>query len=84
MRFTDLNTLEQKVHAGNNGEYQLRKISIPVPWEQLTLEGYLTIPTHTDEQMNSLIILLRYLTAEFNIPREFMPEANGMKQQMMF
>lgn len=31
--------------------------------------------THTDAQYESLIILLRYLTAAWNIPREFLPES---------
>jgi N-acetyl-anhydromuramyl-L-alanine amidase AmpD len=30
--------------------------------------------THTDAQYDSLIILLRYLTNQFNIPRQFLPE----------
>ncbi len=30
--------------------------------------------TFTNAQYDSLIILLRYLTAEYNIPREFLPE----------
>lgn len=30
--------------------------------------------TFTDEQYESLIILLRYLTAQYNIPRTFLPE----------
>lgn len=29
---------------------------------------------YTDQQMESLIILLRYLTAQYNIPRDFLPE----------
>ncbi len=31
-------------------------------------------PTYTKEQYQSLIILLRYLTATYNIPRQFLPE----------
>ncbi|RYZ90961.1 MAG: hypothetical protein EOP04_02210 [Proteobacteria bacterium] len=31
--------------------------------------------TFTNEQYDSLIVLLRYLTAQFNIPRQFMPES---------
>lgn len=31
-------------------------------------------PTYTNEQYESLIVLLRYLTATFNIPRQFLPE----------
>jgi len=30
---------------------------------------------HTDQQYNSLIILLRYLTAQYKIPRNFLPES---------
>ena len=30
--------------------------------------------THTSEQYDSLVVLLRYLTEKFNIPREFLPE----------
>jgi N-acetyl-anhydromuramyl-L-alanine amidase AmpD len=30
--------------------------------------------THTNEQYDSLIVLLRYLTEKFNIPRQFLPE----------
>ena len=36
--------------------------------------GYKYWATYTDEQINSLIILLRYLTASYDIPREFIPE----------
>lgn len=32
-------------------------------------------PNFTEAQYNSIIVLLRYLTAEFNIPRQFLPEA---------
>lgn len=45
MRFENLNSLEEKVRTtGNNGEYKLTKISVPVPGEQLKLEGYLCVP----------------------------------------
>ena len=32
-------------------------------------------PAYTPEQMESTIILLRYLTAKYNIPRKFLPES---------
>jgi N-acetyl-anhydromuramyl-L-alanine amidase AmpD len=35
--------------------------------------------THTEAQYNSLIILLRYLTAQYNIPRAFLPEAKRFR-----
>jgi N-acetyl-anhydromuramyl-L-alanine amidase AmpD/lysophospholipase L1-like esterase len=35
--------------------------------------------TYTEAQYNSLIILLRYLTAQYNIPREFLPEAKRFR-----
>lgn len=37
--------------------------------------GQVFYPTHTDEQYESLVVLLRYLTAAWKIPRQFMPEA---------
>lgn len=36
--------------------------------------GYKYWATYTDAQINSLIILLRYLTASYSIPRAFIPE----------
>ncbi|MDQ3683456.1 MAG: N-acetylmuramoyl-L-alanine amidase, partial [Bacteroidota bacterium] len=45
MRYTAINLLEEKLRqAGNSGEYTLQKISIPVPNENLKLEGYLCTP----------------------------------------
>jgi len=38
--------------------------------------GYKYWATYTDKQINSLIILLRYLTATYDIPRAFIPEEN--------
>lgn len=37
--------------------------------------GYQYFAAHTDEQYESLIILLRFLTATYNIPRKFIDEA---------
>lgn len=37
--------------------------------------GYKYFATFTDEQYESLIILLRYLTASYDIPREFLDES---------
>lgn len=45
MRHTDLPSIEEKIRTtGNNGEYSFRKISIPIPGEELTLEGLLCTP----------------------------------------
>lgn len=47
MRHTSLNALEEKfLLTANNGEYNLRKISVPVPGEGLKLEGYLCTPVN--------------------------------------
>nr|MBA2561623.1 N-acetylmuramoyl-L-alanine amidase [Chitinophagaceae bacterium] len=47
MRYTSLNALEEKLLlTANNGEYNLRKISVPVPGENLKLEGYLCTPAN--------------------------------------
>lgn len=47
MRYTSLNAFEEKfLHTANNGEYNLRKISVPVPGENLKLEGYLCTPAN--------------------------------------
>ena len=43
---------------------------LPVPFR-----GQSYYATYTEAQYNSLIILLRYLTAQYNIPRAFLPEA---------
>jgi len=42
---------------------------LPVPFR-----GYTDFATYTDEQYDSLIVLLRYLTAQYAIPRQFIPE----------
>ena len=42
---------------------------LPVPFR-----GKSYYATHTDAQYDSLIVLLRYLTAQYNIPRQFIPE----------
>ena len=45
MRFTSLINLEENLlHTGNNGEYTLTKIAIPVKGEELILSGILTTP----------------------------------------
>ena len=36
--------------------------------------GYQYFATFTDKQYESLVILVRYLTAKYNIPRNFLPE----------
>src|SRR5688500_6410155 len=47
MRYTSLNALDEKVLlTASNGEYNLRKISVPVPGEDLKLEGYLCTPVN--------------------------------------
>ena len=42
---------------------------LPVPFR-----GKSYYATHTDAQYDSLIVLLRYLTTQYAIPRQFMPE----------
>ena len=42
---------------------------LPAPFR-----GYTDFATYTDEQYDSLIVLLRYLTAQYAIPRQFIPE----------
>ncbi|HTN05386.1 N-acetylmuramoyl-L-alanine amidase [Agriterribacter sp.] len=45
MRFTALINLEENLlHTGNNGEYTLAKIAIPVKGEDIILNGMLTTP----------------------------------------
>lgn len=47
MRYSSLSQLERNLLAtGNNGEYRLRKIAVPVPGEDLTLEGVFCTPAH--------------------------------------
>jgi N-acetyl-anhydromuramyl-L-alanine amidase AmpD len=47
MRSTAIRLLEETfLRTGNNGEYGLQKIAIPVPGEPLTLEGFLCTPQH--------------------------------------
>ncbi|TDE14826.1 caspase family protein [Dyadobacter psychrotolerans] len=61
------------------------KISAPDPYCSLSTKQAFTkidhpfrdqsyYPTYTPEQFNSLIILLRFLTAKYSIPRDFLPE----------
>lgn len=45
MHFNSLSSLESTIaKTGNNGEYELRQFSIPVPGEDLMLNGILTSP----------------------------------------
>lgn len=45
MNFKNLTDLEKQIaETGNKGEYQLREYSIPVPGEDLTLQGFLATP----------------------------------------
>src|SRR5688572_1948045 len=47
MRHSSLNAFEEKfLLTANNGEYNLRKISVPIPGEDLKLEGYLCTPAN--------------------------------------
>ena len=41
-----------------------------------TFRGKAYFATFTDAQYDSLTVLLRYLTAQYSIPRQFLPEAN--------
>ena len=50
MRFTSLPKLEEKVLAtGNEREFELKRIAVPVKTEQLTLQGYLCTPLHRSQ-----------------------------------
>lgn len=45
MRYTSLPRLEESLlRTGNNGEYNLRKLSLPVPHDAVKLEGWLCTP----------------------------------------
>jgi N-acetyl-anhydromuramyl-L-alanine amidase AmpD len=55
MKFSSLTTLEDKIaKTGNNGEYELRKFSITVPNENLTLKGVLTTPKNRAKYYHSV------------------------------
>ena len=41
--------------------------------------GYSYYTAYTDEQYHAIIVLLRYLTASYKIPRKFVPEADRFK-----
>lgn len=41
--------------------------------------GYTYYTAYTDEQYHAIIVLLRYLTASYKIPRKFLPEADRYK-----
>ena len=45
MRYTSFPQLDQQMRLGNNGEYTMRKISVPIPGEALTLDGLFCTPT---------------------------------------
>ncbi|HUR12220.1 MAG TPA: N-acetylmuramoyl-L-alanine amidase [Flavitalea sp.] len=64
MRYLSLPVLEQKVlRSGNDGEYLLKKIAVPVPGEALTVHGYLCTPAnraryyHASEYPKKRIVL---------------------------
>ena len=42
---------------------------------QTPFRGQVYYATHTDAQYDSLTVLLRYLTAQYNIPRAFLPQS---------
>src|SRR5688500_17619088 len=45
MRHSSLSSMEQQLRLdGNNGEYSLQRIAVPVPGEPLTLEGLFCKP----------------------------------------
>ena len=44
MRYTSFPQLDQQMRLGNNGEYTMRKIAVPVPGEALTLDGLFCTP----------------------------------------
>ncbi len=56
------------VYCSLSDEDAYQKLNVP-------FRGQVYYPTHTQAQYESLIVLLRYLTAAFNIPRAFLPEA---------
>lgn len=46
MRYTSFPQLDQQMRLGNNSEYTMRKISVPVPGEALTLDGLFCTPNN--------------------------------------
>lgn len=60
------------VYCSLNDRLAYQKTDAPFRAEQF-------FPTYTDEQYESLIVLLRYLTAAWKIPRVFLPEATRYK-----
>lgn len=55
MKLSLLSSLEDKItKTGNDGEYVLRKFSIPVPNENLTLNGFLTTPKNRSKYYQSV------------------------------
>src|SRR3954467_11467001 len=55
MKSSLLPALEDKItKTGNDGEYELRKFSIPVPNENLTLKGFLTTPKNRSKYYQSV------------------------------
>ncbi|MCF0069577.1 caspase family protein [Dyadobacter sp. CY261] len=76
----NLETIYSRIKDPNTG-----KVSAPDPYCPIdNKQAYVKIdkpfreqtfyPSYTAEQIDSLIILLRFLTAKYNIPREFLPE----------
>jgi len=45
-------------------------------YQEISFRGYDYYASFTEQQYQSLIILLRYLTARYKIPREILPEAD--------
>jgi len=70
MRYSSLASVEEKFRTdANNGEYSLQPFSIPVPGEQLTLEGMLCTPVNRsgyfhDVEYPKKQILLHYTAGQ--------------------
>ena len=70
MRYSSLPQLEERFKSsGNNGEYSLRPFSIPVPGEQLTLEGLVCSPNNRSGFYHDVVhpkqqILLHYTAGQ--------------------
>src|SRR6476659_10104431 len=70
MRYSSLPSLEEKFKSdGNHGEYSLRPFSIPVPGEQLTLDGLVCSPTNRSGYYHDVVypkqqILLHYTAGQ--------------------
>jgi N-acetylmuramoyl-L-alanine amidase len=68
LKGNDLITNYDDVYCSLDDTAQYIKLDTPY-------RGFSYYTKHTDEQYDGLIILLRYLTAQFGIPRAFLPEA---------